>query len=134
MSNFFSAATAKTNTAKSANTNETIPLLLLSFVAAFENPQKYSAEVNIIYTLTYKSDTRMFLRELKCCTQSNTQQNCNLEMVLASGLVTLDSSSRMLQSGLRIKVQVHNSSKALNSINLQLPVKHVSTLHSVYKI
>ena len=73
----------------------------------------------------------MFLRELKCCTQSNTQQNCNLEMVLASGLVTLDSSSRMLQSGLRIKVQVHNSSKALNSINLQLPVKHVSTSHSM---
>ena len=73
----------------------------------------------------------MFRRELKCCTQSNTQQNCNLEMVLASGLVTLDSSSRMLQPGLRIKVQVQNSSKALNSINLQLPVKHVSTLHSM---
>ena len=76
MSNFFAAA-AKTNTLPSQQI-QTRTAFFCSNIRKF--PQKYSVEVNIIYPLAYKSDTRMLLREFKNrCTQ---QQNCNLEMVV----------------------------------------------------
>ena len=56
----------------------------------------------------------MLLREFK-----NHVRNNRIAIWKWLYLVTLDS-SQMLQSGLEIKVLVHNSSKALNCINLHL--------------
>ena len=110
MSNFFAAA-AKTNTLPSQQI-QTRTAFFCSNIRKF--PQKYSVEVNIIYPLAYKSDTRMLLREFKSHVHNN-----RIAIWKWLYLVTLDS-SQMLQSGLEMKVLVHNSSKALNCINLHL--------------